>query len=147
MKRRERAPWMPAAAYGQSLHGMTVNLLVRDIPDALRFQQQVLAARVVYSDPDFALIEGYGAEWMLHADHTYDSHPLKHRLQTTRYRGGTLELRLHGCDPDRATTEARALGYEVLQAPSDKPHGLREAYLIDTDGYLWVPDLPHDRRA
>ena len=145
MKRRKREPWMSADAYGQSLHGMTVNLLVRDIPDALPFQQQVLAARVVYSDPDFALIEGYGAEWMLHADHTYDSHPLKHRLQTTRYRGGTLELRLHGCDPDRATNEARALGYEVLQAPSDKPHGLREAYLIDTDGYLWVPDLPQDR--
>jgi len=145
MKRRKREPWMSADAYGQSLHGMTVNLLVRDIPDALPFQQQVLAARVVYSDPDFALIEGYGAEWMLHADHTYDSHPLKHRLQTTRYRGGTLELRLHGCDPDRATNQARALGYEVLQAPSDKPHGLREAYLIDTDGYLWVPDLPQDR--
>jgi len=24
----------------------------------------------------------------------------------------------------------------------DKPHGLREAYLIDPDGYIWVPDTP-----
>ena len=146
-KRRVGVPWMSAVDYGKSLRGMSINLLVYDIKRAVEFQTEVLGALAVYSDPDFAVMKGFGTEWMLHADHTYDSHPLKHRLQTTRYRGGTLELRLHGCDPDRATNEARALGYEVLQAPSDKPHGLREAYLIDTDGYLWVPDLPHDRRA
>jgi hypothetical protein len=30
----------------------------------------------------------------------------------------------------------------VLQAPADKPHGLREAYILDPDGYCWVPGRP-----
>ena len=34
-----------------------------------------------------------------------------------------------------------ALGYKVLAPPADKPHGVREAYLVDADGYVWVPDL------
>ena len=57
-------------------------------------------------------------------------------------RGGALELRLHGCDPDAAARRAQALGYEVIQTPTDKAHGLRETYLVDSDGYLWVPDMP-----
>ena len=33
--------------------------------------------RVIYADPDFAVLRhGAGPEWMLHADHTYGSHPL-----------------------------------------------------------------------
>ena len=55
-------------------------------------------------------------------------------------RGGLVELRIHGCDPDRAEQQARQRGYQVVQAAADKPHGLREAYLRDAEGYLWVPD-------
>ena len=29
----------------------------------------------------------------------------------------------------------------------DKPHGLREAYLVDVDGYVWVPDVPNVAQA
>jgi len=29
-----------------------------------------------------------------------------------------------------------------LAGALDKPHGLREAYIIDQDGYLWVPGVP-----
>jgi hypothetical protein len=29
-----------------------------------------------------------------------------------------------------------------LAGALDKPHGLREAYIIDQDGYLWVPGIP-----
>jgi hypothetical protein len=25
---------------------------------------------------------------------------------------------------------------------ADKAHGLREAYIGDPDGYIWVPDMP-----
>jgi hypothetical protein len=27
----------------------------------------------------------------------------------------------------------------VLAASADKPHGLRECFLADPDGYVWVP--------
>ena len=37
--------------------------------------------------------------------------------------------------------ELRRLGFKVLVGTTDKPHGLREAYLVDADGYVWVPDV------
>jgi hypothetical protein len=55
------------------------------------------------------------------------------------------ELRLHGRDPDAAEAAAKRLGYTVLASATDKPHGLREVFLIDSDGYLWVPDIPSGR--
>ena len=54
-------------------------------------------------------------------------------------RGAGAELRLYGVDPDAAEARARALDAPVLAGAADKPHGLREAYLIDPDGYVWVP--------
>ena len=142
MKRSTTDPWMPAPAYGRSLEGLTVNLLVRDVDEALAFHREVLGAEVVYSDPDFAVLRRGAAEWMLHADHTYSDHPLRGSLEGDLVRGIGAELRLHGRDPDEAEAAARRLGYTVLDGAADKPHGLREAYLIDADGYLWVPDVP-----
>ena len=107
MKLRVGEPWMPAKDYGRSLHGLTVNLLVADLEAALAFQREVLGATVVYSDPDFAVCSAAGAEWMLHADHTYDKHPMRSTLNDTRLRGAGLEIRLHGCDPDAAEAAAR----------------------------------------
>ncbi|MBT6094297.1 MAG: hypothetical protein HOH04_05405 [Rhodospirillaceae bacterium] len=133
---------MPAPEYGKSLKGLGINLLVEDMDRAISFQTEVLGADVVYADPDFAVLRGYGAEWMLHADHTYSDHPLKGSLGGELPRGIGVELRLHGCDPDTAQEKARARGEVVLAGAMDKPHGLREAYLIDPDGYVWVPDVP-----
>jgi catechol 2,3-dioxygenase-like lactoylglutathione lyase family enzyme len=121
---------------------LTVNLLVKDIERALLFQEEVLGAAVVYSDPDFAVLRGYGGEWMMHADHTYQDHPLQRVITTLEKRGQGLELRLHGCDPDKAVAAARKLNFSVLVEATDKPHGLREAYILDADGYIWVPDTP-----
>lgn len=141
-KLRKGDPWMPAAAYGRSLEGLTLNLLVADVAAALPFHKDVLGAEVVYSDPDFAVLRRGKAEWMLHADHAYDGHPLKASLRPDTARGIGAELRLHGRDPDEAEAKARALGFTVLAGAADKPHGLREAYVVDADGYLWVPDVP-----
>jgi uncharacterized glyoxalase superfamily protein PhnB len=141
MKLRTGEPWMPAPEYGRSLKGLTINLLVRSMEKALQFQREVLRADVVYSDADFAVLRGYGAEWMLHADHTYQGHAMQSVLTGAVQRGAGAELRLHGCDPDAAEAAARRLGFKVLVATTDKPHGLREAYLADTDGYVWVPDV------
>jgi hypothetical protein len=29
----------------------------------------------------------------------------------------------------------------VLAGSLDKAHGMREAYILDADGYLWVPSV------
>lgn len=142
VKKRIDKPWMSASDYSQKLIGMSINLLVEDIDRAVAFQVQVLKAEVVYSDPDFAALRGYGSEWMVHADHTYSDHPLTGTLTTGIQRGVGAELRIHGCDPDAAEAAARERGDMVLVGTMDKPHGLREVYIIDPDGYLWVPDIP-----
>ena len=141
-KLRSGDAWMPAPEYGRSLTGLTVNLLVLDIGKSLPFHVKVLGARVVYSDPDIAVLRHAQAEWMLHARHTYDAHPLYTLPGGNTCPGVGPELRLHGRDPDAAERIAREQGYEVLACAADKPHRLREVYLVDGDGYLWVPDVP-----
>ena len=120
MKLREKEPWMPAAEYGRSLRGLTLNLLVAEIEPALAFAREVLAAEVIYSDPDFAVLRRGEAEWMLHADHTYDQHPLHGSLQAKPPRGMGAELRLHGREPDAAVAAAGRLGFTVLAEAADK---------------------------
>jgi catechol 2,3-dioxygenase-like lactoylglutathione lyase family enzyme len=149
VKLRTGDPWMRAAEYARTLSGVTLNLLVQDIPRALPFHLQVLGAELVYSDPDFAVLRAAGAEWMLHADHTYEGHPLRDNLGHGERRGAGMEIRLHGRDPDQAVSAARSLGLEVMLEAKDKGHGVREAFLADLDGYVWVPDvlLPPERSA
>ncbi|MFQ6021432.1 MAG: VOC family protein [Acidiferrobacterales bacterium] len=141
MRLRTTDPWRSADEYGRSLRALTINLLVRDIENALVFQREVLGATVVYSDPDFAVLKGFDAEWMLHADHTYSEHILGQVVAAAKQRGVGIELRLHSRDPDEAEAAARQLGFKVLAVAADKPHGLREAFLMDADGYVWVPDV------
>jgi catechol 2,3-dioxygenase-like lactoylglutathione lyase family enzyme len=142
MKLRTGEPWMSAREYGRSLRGLTLNLVVPDIAKALHFQREVLRMNVVYSDVDFAVVQGYGAEWMFHADHTFQGHPMEDWITRLTRRGSAAEFRLHGCDPDAAEAAARRLAYRVLEAATDKRYGLREAHVIDADGYVWVPDVP-----
>jgi len=141
MKKRDGDSWMSADDYGRSLKGIGFNLVYETLERALEFQRDVLGANIVYSDPDFAAIEGYGASWMLHADHTYRDHPLHGIAQNLEGRGGSVELRVYGCDPDRAEAAARRLEFTILAGAMDKPHGVREAFIIDDAGYLWVPSL------
>ena len=140
--RRTGTPWMPADDYGRGLKGLGINLLVRDVAASVEFAQTVLGAEAVYADADFAVLGHGGAEWMLHADHTYEDNPLYGFVAGTEGRGAGAELRLHNCDPDRAEAAARAAGHTILAGAADKPHGLREAYILDPDGYCWVPDIP-----
>ena len=141
-KMRTGDPWMPAPEYGRSLTGLGLNLLVQDIARSVPFHRQVLGAEVVYQDPDIAVFCFGDAEWMLHAWHTYDAHPLHDEIISTAPRGVGAELRLHGRNPDLAETAARAQGHEIIQETRDKPHGLRECFIRDTDGYVWVPGVP-----
>ena len=138
MEERSDEPWIAADDYGRSLRGFGVNLLVRDVAKAVAFQTEVLGAELLYSDGDFAALRHGGHEWMVHADHTYSEHPLLALTGDGAIRGAGVELRLYGVDPDAAEARAQARGHHVLAAAADKPHGLRESYLVDPDGYVWA---------
>jgi catechol 2,3-dioxygenase-like lactoylglutathione lyase family enzyme len=138
----ENDDFMPAADYGRSLTGFGVNILVPDVGRTLSFLTEVLGIEVVHANRDFAVLTHGGQQWMLHGDHTYHSHPLLALTGDGALRGIGVELRLYGIDPDAAEAKARAAGYEVLQEAKNKPHGLRESYLLDGDGFLWVPGMP-----
>lgn len=137
MKRTGDA-WMPADRYGRKLPVFTVNLLVRDIQKSLPFYRDVLAAKVIYADADFAALQLSGVDFMLHADHSYDHHPLYGRMQNSTPRGTGAELRVMGVDPDAAERRAKASGAKILQPAMDFPHGWRDVMLEDPDGYIWA---------
>ena len=145
MKEGDGEPWMAADAYGRSLTGMGVNLLVREVARSVAFLTEVLKLETVYADADFAVLRHGGREGgqdvILHADHTYAEHPLLALTGDGALRGAGIELRLYGIDPDAAEARARARGDPVFAETRDKPHGLRECYLADPDGYLWVPGV------
>jgi uncharacterized glyoxalase superfamily protein PhnB len=75
---------------------------------------------------------------MLHADHTYDHHPLYSRLSGSGLRGDGAELRFLGVDSDAIEARARSAGATILQPAKDYPHGWREVMLVDPDGYVWA---------
>ena len=139
MKKRSDEPWMAAPEYGRSLKGFGVNLLVRDVARSHDFLVEILLLEPVYADADFAVLRHGGHDIILHADHTYSDHPLLSLTGDGALRGAGAELRLYGLDPDAAESRARARGDTVLAESKDKPHGLRECYIADPDGYIWVP--------
>ena len=142
MKKRTSDPWIPADQYGRGLPRFTVNLVVKDIPRAVEFYKNVLAAKLHYADPDFGAINVSGVELMLHADHTYDKHPWHEPLARGDGRGLGAELRLLGIDPDAVERHARAAGALVIQPATTKGHGWREVMVSDPDGYVWAVGVP-----
>ena len=131
-----------AGAFGAALRGLGINILCRDVRVTARFLQTVFKMGIHRLSDDFAIIT-YGADvFQLHADSTYASNPLLNLLPENPPRGAGIELRLYDTDPDIATARAEAAGAHILQPPSDKPHGLREAYILDPNGYAWIPSRP-----
>ncbi len=133
---------LSAADCGRMLTGFGINLLVRDVPKCCHFLQAVLGFQVLRQSSDFAILRHRKVLYQLHADATYHHHPLPALLPENGPRGAGAELRLYHVDPDQAEARAREFGAVVLQGSTDKPHGLRECYLLDPDGYCWVPSVP-----
>lgn len=128
-----------AVDFGRSLRGIGLNLLVRDVPGICAFLETVFGIKTHQATADFAIAR-YGDQlFQLHADGTYHSHPLLGLLPETPPRGAGIEIRLYDSDPDAAIARCAAAGGTVLQAPANKPHGLREAYILCPNGYAWVP--------
>ena len=131
-----------ADEFGRSLRGIGLNLLVRNVPEQVRFLRDLFDMPAFQPTDDFAIIT-YGDQlFQLHADGTYANNPLGAVVAAVDARGPGVEIRLYDTDPDDAVARAHQLGFEVLQEPADKPHGLREAYIICSNGYVWVPSRP-----
>ncbi|MEL7093264.1 MAG: VOC family protein [Pseudomonadota bacterium] len=131
-----------ADTFGKSLRGIGLNLLVRDVPATVRFLEAVFDMRGHQVTADFAIMTYGDAVLQLHSDGTYHANPLLGVVPENPPRGGGIEVRLYDTDPDAAVGRADALGATILQPAADKPHGLREAYILDADGYAWVPSRP-----
>ena len=115
MKKSSKTPFMAAPEYGESLSGFTVNLLSADLPRALVMQRDVRQAEILHQDDDLLIVRGFGSNWMVHADHSYDKHPLLADTLNEARRGAGVELRLHGCDPDAAAERALQHGFKLAR--------------------------------
>ncbi|WP_291735435.1 glyoxalase [Leisingera sp. F5] len=131
-----------ADSFGRSLRGIGLNLLVRDVSAEITFLETVFDMRGHQVSKDFAIVTYGGQVFQLHSDGTYAENPLLELLPDNPPRGAGIEIRLYDTDPDEAVDRAEATGFAILQAPADKPHGLREAYILCENGYAWVPSRP-----
>ena len=131
-----------AEDFGRSLSGIGLNLLVRDVLAECDFLERVFGMGIHRKSADFAIVTYRAQVFQLHRDGTYGQHPLLGLLPENPPRGAGLEIRLYDTDPDAAAARADAAGATILQPPTDKPHGLREAYILCANGYAWVPSRP-----
>ena len=131
-----------AEDFGAGLRGLGLNLLVRDVRAEAAFLQAVFGMTAHRVSADFAIMVYGGQVFQLHSDGTYHANPLLGLLPETPPRGAGIEIRLYDSDPEACAARAEAAGAMVLQAPADKPHGLREAYILCENGYAWVPSRP-----
>jgi hypothetical protein len=128
-----------AGDFGKSLSGIGLNLLVRDVAAQCAFFETVFQAKAHRISADFAIVT-YGTDvFQLHSDGTYHANPLLNLLPENPPRGAGIEIRLYDTDPDQAVVCAQTLDAMILQEPTNKPHGLREAYILCENGYAWVP--------
>ena len=128
-----------AAEFGRKLRGFGINLLVRDVLASVKFLREVLQMKVHRANQDFAVVQSGRTYFQLHADHTYHANPLPSLLPQEGSRGAGVELRLYEIDPDECEVRASKLDFVILKNSEDRPHGLRECYILDHDGYCWVP--------
>ena len=136
---------MEADEVGRALRGFGLNLLCKQVRPLAVSIAAVLDMRVIRANDDYAIIAGpplaSSLIIQLHADLTYHANPLPSLLPEAGARGAGAEFRLFGIDPDVTAARATTAGWHVLQAPANKPHGLRETFLLDLEGYCWVPGV------
>jgi len=128
--------------FGASLSGFGFNILVTDVPRTARFLETVFGMTSHRESKDFAIMTHGSNILQLHSDGTYAENPLLNLLPENPPRGAGIEIRLYDCDPENAAARAEEAGGAILQPPTDKPHGLRECFILCPDGYCWVPSRP-----
>lgn len=129
-----------AGDFGRSLRGIGLNILVRDVKAEAAFLSAVFGMSAHRLSANFAIMLYHGEVFQLHADATYSANPLLSLLPEAGARGAGAEFRLYETDPDQAVVRAATFPEAtILQEPTDKPHGLREAFILCANGYAWVP--------
>lgn len=128
-----------AAELGRALDGLGVNLLSAEVRVLAGFLADVFGLGVHRLSDDFAIITHGEAMFQLLSDGTYGAHPLHGLVPENPPRGGGVQLYLFGVDPDAAAARAEAAGHVVVEPPSDKPHGLREATILSPEGHAFSP--------
>ena len=131
-----------ADSFGKSLRGLGINMLVTDVLATCTFLETVFDLKAFQKTADFAIVTYGDQVFQLHSDGTYHSNPLLGLVPENPPRGGGMEIHLYDTDPDEAVAKAKAQGATILQEPTEKPHGLREAYILCPDGYAWVVSRP-----
>ncbi|MGA9435428.1 MAG: VOC family protein [Roseobacter sp.] len=127
-----------AGDFGKSLRGVGLNILVRDVRNTTAFLSAVFDVGVHRLSDDFAIIT-YGQDvFQVHSDGTYHSNPLLSLVPENPPRGAGVEIHFYDTDPDEAFERAQSLDAVILQPPTDKPHGLRECYILSKDGYAYI---------
>lgn len=128
--------------FGASLKGMGLNILVRDVPAQAAFLSDVFGMQAHRVTADFAIMT-YGDQVMqLHSDGTYHSHPVLGLLPEAGARGAGAQFHLFATDPDVAASKAEGAGGHILAEPKNKPHGIRESFILCENGYCWAPSRP-----
>ena len=135
-----------ATEFGRKLRGFGINLIVKDVLASVNFLREVLQMKVHRANRDFAVVQSGSAYFQLHADHTYHSNPLPSLLPQDGARGAGVEFRLYEIDPDECEVRASKLDFVILKKSEDRPHGLRECYILDNDGFCWVPSRTTDNK-
>ncbi|WP_245435945.1 hypothetical protein [Mesorhizobium tamadayense] len=146
--KRTKTPWMKAEDFGRSLaHGLGVNLLVTDMAAMEAFCRDVLGARIIRD------VLGAYHLWRrgfrgdrtvglgLHAAcppllsrQSDDRRRRRCRSARRGHRAAPL-WRRSGCGGEKGgSTRPHRAGGSI-----DKPHGLREYYIVGPDGYVFVP--------
>ena len=128
--------------FGASLRGIGLNLVVRDVKREATFLETLFDMNAYQVSADFAIMTYGDQVFQLHSDGTYHSNPLLGLLPENPPRGAGIEIRLYESDPEDVCAKAEAAGGTILQGPTDKPHGLREAYVLCENGYAWVVSRP-----
>ncbi|MCC1482619.1 glyoxalase [Roseibaca sp. Y0-43] len=129
-----------AADFGRGLRGLGINLLCRDVAGMVRFLRDVLGLSVYRESADYAIIAHDGMVFQIHSDASFHANQVLGLVPDNPPRGGGAQFYLFGLDPDAVV--ARSDPATVIERPTDKPHGLREATLLAPEGYAFTPARP-----
>ncbi len=133
---------MSAEKFDKSLTGLGVTIIVKNPARTAQFLEAIFELYPSQLSADFGLIRYQGDIFELHGDKSFATHPSYPHLPENPPRGAGIEIHLYNSDPDQACAKAQTYGSLILQLATDKPHGLCEATILCSDGYMWVPSRP-----
>ena len=120
-------------------------------PEPLTYTPSI--ARVFSSNPIrvdelYALLTwddnaNFGNLIQVHSDDNYKKTPYYKYFGDLRPRDLGAELRFFNVCPDKSVDQASIeQSWQIIESPTNKGHGLKEAFLVDSADFCWVPSVP-----